>query len=103
MKTSKEMSLATPSRKMLLEDCVKKTVANFYKQMEKVAENGFTNHTDELLAYFTLNVKREEYPEVIPSIIKTFEDLGYKVTEPYKNKQKGFEGSDTVISVSWGE
>ena len=71
--------------------------------MEVVAKNGFTAHTDELLAYFTLNVKREEYPEVIPAIISRFEELGYKVTEPYKGRQKTFEGSDTVISVSWGE
>lgn len=103
MKSSKELLMVTPSRKQLLADCVEKTTANFYKQMEIIAKSGFTSHTDELLSYFTLNVKREEYPEVIPAIIKNFQDMGYVVTEPYKEKQKQFQGSDTVISVSWGE
>lgn len=103
MKSSKELLLVTPSRESLLQECIEKTTMNFYNQMLKVSESGFTSHTDELLAYFTLNVKREEYPKVIPVIIKKFEDLGYKVTEPYKEKQKQFQGSDTVICVSWGE
>jgi hypothetical protein len=101
IKSAKELSIQTPSRQMLLEKCIQETTLGFYKQMEKVSQSGFTSHVDELLAYFTINVKRDEYETVIPAIIKNFESLGYAVTQPYKNKQKQFEGSDTVISVSW--
>ena len=102
MKNANELKALTKSRELLLQECITNTADLFYKVMENKAEAGFNEHTDDLLSYFTMAVKKDEYSHVVGRITELFSESGYEVTLPFKDR-KGVDYSDTVIRVSWSK